>query len=268
MNHCHVLIPSPSHVVACRHHHVLVLCCCPVMPSCCVGLMTGNGLKGEERVSSVHTMQAIMPSLCFSLFCWLSIMVSCLMTMNENISCCHCMLASSCVIVISLSYDVIIIEISADWSDLQSGPVFLYSKTSSRVLLVSINNSSAALWIIAVSSSCPHPIFLHVGVIMCHCYVIVLCVMLLCDVGLMTGNQLKGDSCSSFGCHVTVSNMASRLMVSWGSGDGCGLPQLAQKKIMLDSDDAQHCHHCCCITSMRWVGNGSSGSSIVDCLWA
>jgi hypothetical protein len=52
---------------------------------------------------------------------------------------------------------------------------------------------------------------------------------------------------SSFGCHVADSDMTSRLMVSSGNREGCGLPGLAHKKIMLDSDDVVHCHCCCCI---------------------
>ena len=64
--------------------------------------------------------------------------------------------------------------------------------------------------------------------------------------------------------HLVASNKASSLIVSWGSREGCGLPGLAQT---LNGDDTW-CHHChCCIASMWWVGNGSSGSSIIDCLW-
>jgi len=75
VNHWCVLVPSPSHVVACQHHHVS-----PVTSLCCVGLMMMNDISHSTCARGGWGWPMCDPCCC----------VSCLMMTENNISCSTC----------------------------------------------------------------------------------------------------------------------------------------------------------------------------------
>ena len=69
-----------------------------------------------------------------------------------------------------------------------------------------------------------------------------------CGVCLMTMNN-NISCCSSFGCHVAISNVAPGFWVNREMERG-GCVGLTWRKTPMDGDDIVHHHHCCCIALM------------------